>query len=249
MQFEDHFSKQSAIYRKARPTYPDELFAYLAGLAPAHALCWDCGTGNGQAAVSLSAFFTKVIATDPSGEQIKNAMPRPNIEYRAAPAEHSGLPDHCADLLTAATAAHWFNHSLFYPEAQRVLKPGGIIALWTYSMAHINPAIDELIEWFAYDYLLQYWPDGRWYVRQQYTTLPFPFEAMETPAFYCRMQWSMEQWLDYLRSWSSYNKYIEQHATDPITTVLLDKLTQLWPAGEVKEITWPLHLKCARINA
>lgn len=249
MEFQDHFSKQSSIYRKARPTYPKELFGYLAGLCGAHALCWDCGTGNGQAAVSLAAYFEKVIATDPSAQQIANAIPTANIEYRVAPAEQSGLPNQCADLLTAATAAHWFNHELFYPEAKRVLKPGGVIALWTYSMAHINPAIDELMEWFAYDYLLTYWPDGRWYVRQQYKTLPFPFEAMDTPAFYCRMQWTRAQWLDYLRSWSSYNKYIEQHSADPINEVLLSKLAPLWPEGDVKEITWPLHLKCARVGA
>ncbi len=248
MKFEDHFSKQSAIYRLARPTYPDELFSYLAQLAPAHHLCWDSGTGNGQAAVSLSAYFDRVIATDPSQEQIKNAIAAPKVEYRVASAEESGLPDHYADLLTAATAAHWFEHAKFYPEARRVLKPNGIIALWTYSMAHISPAIDELMNWWAYDYLLPYWPDGRWYVRQQYTTLPFPFEAMETPAFHCTMHWTRDQWLNYLRSWSAYNKYIGKHSTDPIEETLIGKLSALWPEQEVKEITWPLHLKCARVS-
>jgi len=69
MTFKDHFSKQAEVYAKARPTYPDELFEYLAGLAPAKKLCWDCATGNGQAALPLSRYFNKVAATDGSQQQ------------------------------------------------------------------------------------------------------------------------------------------------------------------------------------
>ncbi|MFN8287118.1 MAG: class I SAM-dependent methyltransferase [Chitinophagales bacterium] len=247
MNFQDHFSKQSDIYAKARPTYPEELFTYLAALVAEKELCWDCGTGNGQAAVALAQYFKKVIATDPSARQIENAVRHSNIEYRVATAEESGLPDKSVNLLTAATAAHWFQHDKFYNEARRVVKKDGVIALWTYSMAHITPEIDELMNWFAYDYLEKYWPDGRWYVRNHYKTLPFPFDAMETPAFYCKMQWSLAQWLDYVRSWSSYTRYVQQHATDPLT-ILMPKLEPLWPTDEIKLVTWPLHLKCARIT-
>ncbi len=247
MKFQDHFSRQSDIYLKARPTYPDELFEYLASLMESKDTCWDCGTGNGQAAVSLAKYFTKVIATDPSAKQIENAIPFSNVEYRVAPAEDSGLPADSVDLLTAATAAHWFEHDKFYAEANRVLKNNGVIALWTYSLAHISPEIDELMNWWAYDYLESYWPDGRWYVRNKYKTLPFPYTEIQSPDFFCTMYWKLPQWLDYLRSWSAYNKYIEKHGTDPLEA-LLPKLNPLWPAEEIKKVSWPLHLKCARIT-
>ena len=247
MEFQDYFSRQSEVYLLARPTYPEELFEYLASISPQRKLCWDCATGNGQAATSLAKHFEKVIATDGSQQQIQNAIARENIEYQVAVAEQSGLPSSSIDLITVATAAHWLNHDLFYAEAERVAKPNGILAVWTYSEARISKEIDELMEWFMYDFLLDYWPDGRWYVRNKYRTLPFPFDEIKTPSFFCRMDWNKEQWLNYVRSWSSYNNYVAKHKADPLT-YLNDKLAVLWNNTERRQITWELHLKCARLN-
>ena len=157
MKFQDLFSSQSDIYVRSRPTYPDELFDFLASISPDNKLCWDCATGNGQAAISLSKHFKQVIATDGSEKQILNAITRDNIEYRVATAEQNGLPDNCADLITVATAAHWFDHDKFYAEALRVAKPNAIIAVWAYSETIISSEIDALMEWFMYDFLLDYW--------------------------------------------------------------------------------------------
>ncbi len=246
MSFNDYFSKQAEVYAKARPTYPDELFEYLHSLCNSDELCWDCATGNGQAAVSLLRYFKKVIATDGSAQQIKNAVANPGIEYRVATAEASGLPDNCTDIITVATAAHWFNHDEFYKEVKRVGKPGSILAIWAYSEANISKEIDEVMEWFMYDFLADYWPPGRWYIRGSYKQLPFPFPQMQTPDFFCRMKWSKEQWLNYVQSWSSYANYITKHSTDPLQ-ILAPKLNPLWPDNDIKEVTWKLHLKCARL--
>ena len=247
MKFQDHFSRQAEIYLKARPTYPDELFEYLASISPSNKFCWDCATGSGQAAISLANHFEKIIATDGSEKQIANGIPKANNEYRIGTAEESGLENSSVDLITVATAAHWFNLDLFYKEAERVAKPNGILAVWTYSEAKISTEIDELMEWFMYEYLYNYWPDGRWYVRNKYTTLPFPFTPIQTPNFFCRMSWNKQQWLNYVMSWSSYNNYVAKHNTDPIEA-LLPKLNLLWQDEETKEIIWPLHLKSARLN-
>ena len=245
--FKDHFSLQSDIYRKARPIYPDDLFVYLSSISPSKKLCWDCGTGNGQAAISLAHHFEKVIATDPSEKQIQNSIPHNNIEYRVASAEESGLENSSVDLIAAATAAHWFNHNLFYKEVKRVAKPNALIALWTYSEACINPEINELMEWFMYTFLYDYWPDGRWYVRKNYKTLPFPFKQIQTPEFFCKMSWSKTQWLNYIRSWSSYDNYSRTRNEDPLQ-FLLPKLNLLWNDPEIKKVVWPIHLKCAVIE-
>ena len=75
MSFQDHFSKQASLYARYRPQYPAALFEYLASVAPEREAAWDCGTGNGQAALGLAQFFDRVIATDPSEEQIRNGLP------------------------------------------------------------------------------------------------------------------------------------------------------------------------------
>ena len=163
MNFKDHFSHQSDIYLKARPTYPEELFEFLANISAEKNLCWDCATGNGQAAVSLVKHFKKVIATDASQKQIANAIAKENIEYRIATAEESGLGNDSVDLITAATAAHWFNQELFYKETQRVAKPNAILAVWTYSSATISKQIDEIII-FIKSFTIQLSKSSRYFV-------------------------------------------------------------------------------------
>ena len=248
MNFQDHFSSQSEIYSKARPTYPDELFTYLRSLSPSGEACWDCATGNGQAAVALSNHFKQVIATDGSEKQLQNAVQKDNIQYRLATAEQSGLPDSSVDLITVATAAHWFELDKFYKEAERVAKPNAILAVWTYSEAKISDDINEMMTWFAYDYLLNYWPDGRWYVRKKYETLPFPFEMIKTPEFICQRDWNRQQWLNYVMSWSAYNNYVAKHNTDPLQ-ILMPKLNPLWNENDIRHVVWPLHIKCTCLNS
>ena len=48
---------------------------------------------------------------------------------RQGPAEDLPFQDGSVDLLTAASAAHWFDQSRFLAEASRVLKPRGCMAL------------------------------------------------------------------------------------------------------------------------
>src|SRR5260370_39494612 len=106
MSFKDHFSKQAADYAKFNPRYPQELFHYLGSIASSRQLAWDCGTGNGQAAVGLAAVFDRVIATDASEKQIANAQSHDREEYRVAPAENSRLESEKIDLLMVSQAVH-----------------------------------------------------------------------------------------------------------------------------------------------
>src|ERR1043166_2031069 len=131
--FHDHFSEVSARYANFRPRYPADLFDYLATLVSRDSLVWDCAAGSGQATVDLAARFERVIATDASAEQIASAPRLNNIEYRVALAEQSGLPDKSVGLITVAQALHWFDRERFFAEAQRVLEPGGILAVWVYA--------------------------------------------------------------------------------------------------------------------
>src|SRR5206468_12465773 len=129
MTFKDHFSRQAADYAKFRPGYPQELFDYLGSIAPSHQLAWDCGTGNGQAAVGLASVFDHVIATDASEKKIANAQPDERVEYRVASAEESGLESGTIDLIMVAQALHWFDLPRFYEEVPRVLKSKGVFCL------------------------------------------------------------------------------------------------------------------------
>lgn len=241
----DHFSAHAADYAKFRPGYPEALFDWIAAQTPGHELAWDCGCGNGQASVPLAAHYRRVAATDFSAEQIAQATPHPRIDYRAAPAEASGLPDRCADLVTIAQALHWFAFERFYAEVRRVVKPGGAIVAWTYQLLRAEPAIDAVLADFYTRTLGPHWPPERRWVDLAYRGMPFPFDEIATPQFEIRLQWSLADLLAYLGTWSATQRYRKAAGTDPVAG-LGERLAPAWGTGQ-REIIWPIALKAGRV--
>lgn len=243
--FKDHFSTRAGAYAEFRPHYPDSLFAWLASVAPGRALAWDAGTGNGQAAVALATHFDQVWATDASEQQIAAAEAHPRVRYGVAREAHSLLEARSCDVVTAAQALHWFDIPAFFAEAQRVLRPGGVIAVWTYA----RPALDDP----AYDSVLQsyvrlmdaWWPPERAMVETGYRDVPFPFDEIAAPATELDMQVERYQLAGYLRTWSARQRYRAAHADDPVDAVERD-LATIWPDGERRRLFWPVYIRAGR---
>lgn len=249
MSFKDHFSSLAAAYASYRPDYSDEVFAWLAGQCTGHALAWDCGTGSGQAAQGLAAYFAEVYATDASAEQVAQASGPANVRFAVAQAEHSGLPDASVDLLLVAQAVHWFDLDAFYAEAGRVLRPDGLIALLTYSNHSVNPAVDGPAGTFYRDTVGPYWPPERRWVEQGYRELPFPFTELQTPAFTLTAEWDLQQFLGYHATWSATRGYRQATGTDPLPA-LAAALAPVWGApGQRHTVRWPLALRLGRLPA
>ena len=242
--FKDHFSTQSTTYTQFRPTYPRELFTWLAGLVDSRHTAWDCATGNGQAAIGLSEFFHRVIATDASANQIAQTTPHEKISYRVAPAEQSGLADNSVDLITVAQAAHWFDHAAFNQEAKRVLKANGVIVLWCYELQKVDDDIDRIVDYLYENILGDYWPAERRHIENRYSDIPLPFNPVEPPALSLRVEWSVEQQLGYFRSWSSSARYLESTGTDAVSLVEND-LRKQW-GKRARTVQWPLYIKAGR---
>jgi SAM-dependent methyltransferase len=244
--FKDHFSSLARSYARHRPTYPKELFAFLAGLAPARDLAWDCATGNGQAARELAPYFRRVVATDASAEQIAHAAPGPGVEYRVAPAEASGLDNESVDLVTVAQAAHWFDLPRFSAEARRVLKPGGAVGIWTYNLLVAGPGVDPLIEELYFHRLAGYWPPERKHVDEGYRSLDFGFDEMPAPPFRMTLWWDLEDVLAYLATWSGAARFREKVGRDPVAE-FRPRFEAAWGDPKAaREIVWPLVLYAGR---
>jgi len=245
--FKDHFSKQAADYAKFRPSYPRDLFDYLGSIAPSRQLAWDCGTGNGQAAVGLASVFDHIIATDASEKQIANAQSHKIVEYRVAPAENSDIGSETIDLIMVAQALHWFDLDRFYGEAQRVLKPKGVLAASAYNLLLINPAVDEVLNRYYYEIVGPYWPPERKLV-ERFDELPFPLPQIDPPKFEMTAQWNLEHLVGYLRTWSSTQRFIVANASDPLKQIT-DDLRAAWrDPHEIRIVTWPLVLRIG-VNA
>ncbi len=246
-EFEDHFSLQAGDYARFRPTYPPELFAYLASVAPGRRLAWDCGTGNGQAALELVRHFDHVVATDASVEQLARALPHERIEYRVERAEDIVLPPGSVDIVTVAIAVHWFDLDRFYPAVRRVLAPGGVLAVWTYHLPEIDPAVDPIIARYYGEVLAGYWPEAIQYIEQRYRTLPFPFDEFEPPEMVMQADWPLDHMAGFLSSWSAAQRYQAEHGRHPLK-LLWPELEEAWGApGQTRRVRWPLHLRIGRV--
>ncbi len=243
--FKDHFSDASDAYRRYRPTYPKALFAWLADQAPGREHAWDCGTGSGQAALALAAHFRRVTATDASAQQIAQAPAGTDIDFRVAPAEHSGLEAESVDLVTVAQALHWFDIPAFFGEARRVLRPGGVIAAWTYQLVRVEPAVDAILTEFVEGTVGDYWPPERHLVNGGYAAIDFPFERIEPPAFDMAADWDLPTLAGYLRTLSSTKRFTAARGFDPVAA-LEARLAPFWTPGETRRVTWPLPLRVGR---
>jgi ubiquinone/menaquinone biosynthesis C-methylase UbiE len=245
--FSDHFSAVSSSYAKFRPTYPAELYSWLASLTPDHSAAWDCAAGSGQASVDLAAHFDRVIATDASQAQIDTAVAHPRVDYRVASAEASGLPERSVDLVTVAQALHWFELDAFYDEVRRVLKPAGVLAAWSYGVATVEGCdVDAIAQRFYRETVGPYWPPETAIVEAGYRTLPFPFEEIEPPPFAMTARWTLPQLLGYFGSWSATARYIAMNGKDP-TLDLMQQLAPFWGGPErIRTVTWRIALRAGR---
>lgn len=246
--FKDLFSEQANQYAQFRPTYPEELFRYLATLTQERKLAWDCGCGSGQAAVKLADYFDHVIATDSSGKQLENAIRHPKVAYRLTSAESSGLEDGSTDLIVAAQSFHWFKRDEFYAEVKRVSKPGGVLVIWCYGLAEISPKVDAVVRHFYGEILGPYWEKGRKLVEEGYKNVSFPFREIAPLRFQMMAKWSLEQFVGYLGTWSALQTFKERNSHNPLEN-LRSELEGAWGNDSARSVQWELAMRVGIIHS
>lgn len=244
--FKDHFSAASDSYAQYRPTYPVEMFRYLAGISPANVRAWDCATGTGQVAVALTDVFSSVVATDASTSQIDAAHAHPRIEYAVASAEESGLAAASCDLVTVGQAFHWFDATAFINEARRVLQPDGVLAIWCYEICSVTDECDAVIGRLYSDIVGEFWPPERAMIEDGYSGLELPGTQIRAPEFEMTLEWTVEDMLGYLGTWSACSRYAAAHGNDPVE-LIAEPLREAWGKRR-RAVFWPLKLRVCRPN-
>lgn len=245
----DRFSVQSGAYARYRPTYPQELFEHVLSFVKERTCAWDCATGNGQAANVLADYFKTVEATDISEAQVEKAVQKKNIRYQICPAERSPFADDRFDLITVATAYHWFDWKAFAAEAARVGKKGGVVAVWAYNLfSTTGENINGLIHDFYFNTVYAYWDKERRHVEEAYKNVAFEFAPLPSKNFEIRKRWNRQDFLGYLSTWSAVQNFVQEKGFSPLE-LLEEKLQKTWPdASETKEFCFPLFLRAGRIE-
>jgi SAM-dependent methyltransferase len=150
-------------YVRYRPGYPLEVIGYLRerGALAAGSVVADVGSGTGISAELFLREGNRVYAVEPNAEMRHAAeallLPRfPSFRSVNGAAEATTLPDHCADIVVAAQAFHWFDLDKARTEFRRILRPGGhVVFLWNTRKTGGSPfleAYEQLLNEYGSDY-------------------------------------------------------------------------------------------------
>jgi SAM-dependent methyltransferase len=209
-------------------------------------IAWDCGSGNGQAAVNLAEIFNKVFATDASAKQIEHAIIHKNVSYSVQPSENTNFHDSSFDCVTVAQAIHWFDLKKFYNEVNRVLKPGGLLCVWGYTWFKISDDIDEIVEKTLITSLKDYWAPQTKLLQDGFKDLVLPYKQIVVPSFEIVVHWDLTQIISYLHSWSPMKSYGEKHGEKGMD-LLFEGLIRVWGSKDKKrKISMPIYMKARK---
>jgi hypothetical protein len=108
-----------------------------------------------------------------------------------------------------------------------------------------EPAIDAVLADFYTRTLGPHWPPERKWVDLAYRGMPFPFAEIAAPEFEIRLQWSLDDLIAYVGTWSATRRCIQADGCDPMPA-LRERLAPAWGHGE-REIVWPIVIKAGRV--
>ncbi|GER57212.1 S-adenosyl-L-methionine-dependentmethyltransferases superfamily protein [Striga asiatica] len=258
------FIKQAEQYSVGRPSYPNQLFDFIATKTPSHDLAWDVGTGSGQAARSLANIYKNVIATDTSPKQLEYAAKLPNITYKhtspcmtISELQEKIGPKSSVDLVTIAQAMHWFDLPKFYQQVKWALKkPDGVIAAWCYTSPEVNPGVDSVLKRYCTNCVTPHWAPARRFVAEKYETIEFPFgpvDGLENNGpfrFNSEEVMDLERYLTYLKSWSPYQTAKEK-GVELLSDDVIEGFTRAWNEdGKIeKVVTFPVYLRIGKVGS
>jgi len=147
------FSSRAEVYVRTRPSYPSEAIdAVFDGLRPVlNVSAADIGAGTGIASRLLAERGVRVTAVEPNEAMRSAAKPDPDgrITWSTGTGEATGLADHSQDLVLCAQAFHWLHADRALAEFQRILKPGGRVALLWNVQDSTDPTTNEYREVLA----------------------------------------------------------------------------------------------------
>jgi SAM-dependent methyltransferase len=216
----------------------------VAEVAPGRERAWDCATGSGQAALGLARHFGHVEATDASAQQVANAAPATNVTYSVQPAEATSFAPASFDAVCVAQAVHWFDIERFYAEVRRVLKPRGVLLLTAYGWSGVTPEVDRVVRREVLVPIENDWPPQNQLIIDGYRDLPFPFERIDFPAMEIRVVWTLDQYADYIGTWSATRRLLEREPG--FLDAVRAALARAWPGKEARVVTMPLVVLCGR---
>jgi ubiquinone/menaquinone biosynthesis C-methylase UbiE len=131
----ERFTGFADLYDDARPKPPEkvvEIILRYLGQRPCAVV--DLGCGTGLSTLIWSGISKEVIGIDPSTDMLNIAKEKAagldNIRFIQAFSDKTGLADESADVVTCSQSFHWMNPETTINEVARILKDGGVFAVY-----------------------------------------------------------------------------------------------------------------------
>lgn len=136
------FQNKADQYVTGRMGYPDEVFELIFSFVPSSKNIYvaDIGSGTGIFSEELLKRNYETYCVE-SSEAMRRKAEAKLCRYSGfhsvgALAEQTGLPDNCVDIITVASAFHWFHTEKFRAECQRILKRDGLVCIINNARRH-----------------------------------------------------------------------------------------------------------------
>ncbi|TRY71948.1 hypothetical protein TCAL_03933 [Tigriopus californicus] len=178
----------------------------------------DVGCGSGQSTFVLQPHFKEIIGIDVSSTQIEEAKKLLNhdstITFKVGPGESLPFLDRSCDLVTCCQTIHWLDIPKFYSEVDRILKPGGILAVFGYHFTGPSPNVPnhkeiEKLRKELYEITQPFWDSKRALVDQGYTTIPqIPYSnSFRDESHYTDVEGTLDDFIGYITTWSGFRAF------------------------------------------
>ncbi|KAI4898319.1 hypothetical protein NFI96_028566 [Prochilodus magdalenae] len=253
--------EHASLYLKYRMSPPEEIISRILAFLktntdPPWELAVDVGCGSGQGTVLLAPHFTQVEGTDVSPAQLEQAIIHnnaPNISYRECPAEELPFEDGSVDLVTALSAFHWFDHSRFLQEADRILKPKGCLAILNYTLdieLSYGDCSEELnlickdFRRILLSHQHSYLGFGSKVLYEQtYNSLQYPVKEWE-PSYWVRQRVPLSRYIGMMKSFSCYQLLLQKDPEEAcrLSTDITQRLLSAMKVTSIEtQVTMAVH--------
>ena len=143
----DRWCGLSDNYNSCRPIPPQVIPEIILKYAqPNPQLVVDIGSGTGLSTVLWQNIAAEVTGIEPNDDMravARQSIKSDNIVFQKGVSNNTQLPQDSADIVTISQAFHWMDIDSTLDEVYRILKPGGVLAVYDCDWP---PCIDWVVE-------------------------------------------------------------------------------------------------------
>jgi len=234
------FANTAADYARHRTGFPDTLFDRLAahGIGRPGQSVVDLGTGTGGLARGFAQRGARVTGIDRAPELLEEARRLDReadvtIEYRRAPAEATGLPDACADVVSAAQCWHWFDRGTAMREVARLLRPHGCLVIVHFDWIPVAGSLAEATERLIKSYNWRWRLGGGNGMHPRWLTElgNAGYQALESFSYDAEVRYTPDAWRGRVRATAGVGASLSARRVEAFDRALASLLATRYPEG------------------